>query len=476
MTEDEYEECLLDAGIHCSLCDATTSDKCNNKLFPEDRQKCHKCTGLGCESTSTEISSYCDVANDECISFNNFGLKKRCLNDLSENEVLFCQNNPTRCSICSGNDCNSVAQTFPKYSCRLCDSSSNKLCISQPKNVTVTKTSCQDGCVSYTKQSTNGRLTTSRGCLETLTETEQNRCTSDYDSTTSVCRKCLGDDCNGDIFPETRLLCYVCNTPPCQYNLNPKLEYSEYYDPNDRCVAIIKNENVTKLAFKSSLTAAEITSCDSDPTCVLSICDGDRCNDPRSFVQTISCVKCDTNTDRECTTQPEGKYAVPCNTDSYYPPLCYQKLKGTKVLRGCFNDLPVNEVADCINDPSKCELCDAKSGCNNQIYPANRLYCHQCSSKTKEDCREVITNLEPEMCVDYDPNNKCYALKHNDGEFVRTCGSNKNQVCANTASCEECNTKGCNTARINAGNNESLSTFALLFALLSLMPVYRMCQ
>lgn len=388
--------------------------------------------------------------------------------------MQFCQNNPTRCTICSASDCNAVAQAFPKYSCRSCDSSTNKLCISQPKNATLTKVACQDGCVSYTKINPNGKITIQRGCLEALATIQQNQCSQDYDTITSVCRRCLGDDCNSEIFPAARLLCYVCNSPPCQYNLNPTLEYSDYYDPNDRCVAIIKNENITKLTFQSLLTAAEITSCDMDPTCILSLCEGDRCNDPRSFIKTISCVKCDTANDKECTTNPQIKYAVPCATDSVYPPLCYQRLDGPKVLRGCFNDLTSDGVTECVNDPSKCELCDSKSGCNNAIYPAGRLYCHQCTSKTKENCREAITQLEPEMCVDFDANNKCFALRKNDGEFVRTCSANKAQICANTAECVECSAKGCNSARINAGNNHSVSALSMLFAMLSLVSVYRM--
>lgn len=106
---------------------------------------------------------------------------------------------------------------------------------------------------------------------------------------------------------------------------------------------------------------------------------------------------------------------------------------GTRTLRGCVDEMDENQSLSCGNE-TNCEICHAFSGnvgCNSnvseskistqrsnlkcrlwlQVYPQNRLTCHQCSDTLNSNSNCTAVDVNPKACRTYNDFDRCYIRK-----------------------------------------------------------------
>lgn len=125
-------------------------------------------------------------------------------------------------------------------------------------------------------------------------------------------------------------------------------------------------------------------------------CVGNNCNLKARFQ---SCFACNSDTDLNCVSLKDPlpnricrSYADECKTVT---------LLGGRTERGCANELIVTGEAlsyEC-----------AELNCNANLFPTNRLSCHQCSGpECSADLTSNTTFLE--TCRNYDINDQCFSF------------------------------------------------------------------
>lgn len=133
-------------------------------------------------------------------------------------------------------------------------------------------------------------------------------------------------------------------------------------------------------------------------------CVGNNCNLKASFQ---SCHTCDSDTNINCVTLKE---ALPTKVCRNYADECATvTLLGGRTERGCTSEIPV--IGDAVAD--QCP----DSDCNANIFPPNRISCHQCSGS---QCSGDLTTTTEfvEMCQNFVANDQCFSFV--DGECSRS--------------------------------------------------------
>lgn len=204
----------------CGLCD---SDLCNSRIYPEDRQQCHKCTTcdyiennsvLGiCENYQEIDSCYVvvdQVANPETSTIDIVSYRG-CTSTEDEGNA-YCLSHPEKCVYCTGPGCNNQpSYTDSKLTCYKCDGSLDNNCpFSQDGQESKlcdynTFLGAREQCYTYTKP--NGMIV--RGCLKELTANDEIRLKCE--SNDETCKVCAGEDCNKDTTVEDYGTCVLCD-------------------------------------------------------------------------------------------------------------------------------------------------------------------------------------------------------------------------------------------------------------------------
>lgn len=316
----------------------------------------------------------------------------------------------------------------------------------------------------------DGSQVIQRMCYESLSTSQKETCDPSFDSTTNICRKCLGDDCNAERVPETWLSCYTCAADDsCEDRMYAKSNLCKSYHPIEQCIAMIKEGKLHRLGCYSELSESEISDCVQSTTCTFSMCDTNDCNSPDFFQQPISCVQCHSSNDRECTTNPQSLAATPCRSGSSVD-FCYAQVDGTHVNRGCLMDLNQTNQVSCSQEKN-CMVCRDTQGCNCQIFPENRRFCHQCDSRTKVDCANEIT-VSPSICENYYEDTKCFHVVQNDGVIIRACSNGRDGICSGAKKCEACDGDGCNSKLIFNGASRQTVTGLILSILIVVVNMF----
>lgn len=131
-------------------------------------------------------------------------------------------------------------------------------------------------------------------------------------------------------------------------------------------------------------------------------CNGNNCNLKAKFQ---SCHTCNSDTNLNCVSLKETP--LPTATCRNYADECKTvTLIGGRTERGCASQLLVTGEAmtyEC-----------AEENCNTNLFPPNRISCHQCSGP---QCSGDLTSNTAfvEVCRNFDVNDQCFSFV--DGEY-----------------------------------------------------------
>ncbi|KAL9919499.1 uncharacterized protein ACN427_001451 [Glossina fuscipes fuscipes] len=471
-------------------CRACLNDRCNVDELPEERHSCYTCE----EDCENPIPKRCPLVgeNDSCFTeFNEINeiSQMGCLSSL-HNQELEDIIKTRRVLICSGDDCNSLESVPAAQSCAICKSSDDEACAVKPQDIG-TFTDCKSlpytNC--YSKLNEDG--VTERGCLFTLPEDDFVSCVL---NTNENCEICTGDNCNREIFPPDRLMCYACSSdedPACE-SFPMTARPCPIVNETESCVTALSN-NITVRDCKSyvycdstdpktcrSCFATKCNSidlfnkiddglhgvwqelplrchtCEGDE-CLHSLgpayncsvrnihqdcmtvfdllgnvqrrgcsddvedyedlfcrlnpdlcfkCKSNECNMVWTTDAYVKCVFCNSETDASCTMNPESTEfeSRKCHKE------CMVVMNDNQIIRSCLDDKEILHQQACrLSENNKdCAAC-ANDGCNNFVFPSDRLKCYMCDDSTP--C--PLTSSK--YCEIYDDNDSCFA-KFNDGK------------------------------------------------------------
>jgi len=158
-------------------------------------------------------------------------------------------------------------------------------------------------------------------------------------------------------------------------------------------------------------------------------------------IKAESCVECSSERDIKCAIGPAIIEPTECSRVSTE---CYTRVVGSHVLRGCADQLDQHVRENCTAEQT-CAFCsnlNGARGCNNGVFPAHRLACHQCKGNLNSTCSEQFVTQNPDVCPLYNSTDSCY-IRRTDKEVQRGCLSSDNN-CQNTTQCYTCTGHGCN--------------------------------
>lgn len=152
-------------------------------------------------------------------------------------------------------------------------------------------------------------------------------------------------------------------------------------------------------------------------------------------IDAIKCFHCDSSVNENCAIL-KGNNASIESTECLEN--CSVWIDGTRTVRGCESDKPPNI--------GLFENCHSEDGCNDKIFPEERMKCIKCSENDKNCFYPTAELLYP--CRNYQPNDVCYTVILNNYEAVRGCLSDQDEgvnVCHSFKDeCIKCNEQFCN--------------------------------
>jgi hypothetical protein len=141
LSADEKTACGSKSPNQTSFqCDVCGTGSCNSKFFPKNRLSCFHCDEAPCNTQATVKASICPFYRDDdkCVMFHNNGTIQSltCLSSLNDTDNYLCTTEELfdgrSCVGCNGTNCNDPAMYQITASCVQCDSSTNKLCSTNP--------------------------------------------------------------------------------------------------------------------------------------------------------------------------------------------------------------------------------------------------------------------------------------------------------------------------------------------------------
>jgi len=182
-----------------------------------------------------------------------------------------------------------------------------------------------------------------------------------------------------------------------------------------------------------------------------------------AFSAADSCVVCNSAQDPTCVTAP---WLIPAQTCAAR---CYSRIVDGHTLRGCSDQFDDRVLTNCTID-SNCELCNSLDGgsCNNLVFPAHRVQCHQCVGSLTSNCSATVTS-NPQPCALWANEDSCY-IRRTENTIERGCLSSSGNRCQNISHCLICNGHGCNSFNASDVNvplaPSSASIFQPIFSIL----------
>ncbi|XP_049300015.1 proprotein convertase subtilisin/kexin type 5-like [Anopheles funestus] len=420
-----------------SSCVTCSDSGCNTDRLLQCVQ-CKKSDNIECIDliiSSTLKPSFCPSFLPEARCFSRIvedDLERGCS---SESAGICVGNN--RCLSCAADGCNVESETYLNNvaKCFRCTSNNgdNEAC----DEVYLGSEECdqlEDTCFMRVQ----GDIL-ERNCLSTLVEEDQQKC---RDGEYNSCYSCSGFGCN----QHPRLKCYRCSSlldPRCANPEENDLGYifCDSFLPDDRCYTRIVDQHVER-GCEVDLNNHDEDVCAGDPICFA--CHSSGCNDvdENTLKNMAKCISCSTERDgEEC-----DKAAMEAEQCDHFEDVCFTRVLGNNLQRGCLLTLEENEQTKCRDESNKeCITCQSPS-CNNQPW----LKCLSCKKSNNPVCSDPASvSQEHELasfCTKYDEKAACYA-RITEEDLVRGCSmelSNPNEVCADTVACEICTTDKCN--------------------------------
>lgn len=200
LTPDLVNECQKSAN-NCEICSSDEQQACNNRDL-----SLHKC--IECDSNTNpeccdqpevlQAGKICslrkNVKNGCYLKIINDTYERGCIQDLSMPNKKLCLNQSDQtCKICVGKNCNEKRNY---QSCYVCNSKHDENCI---EITNATKSIVCDDYSSYCLTGVDEFGNTHRGC--------SSRSSHDFIHGLEICTE---SNCNDQVFPNERLLCYQC--------------------------------------------------------------------------------------------------------------------------------------------------------------------------------------------------------------------------------------------------------------------------
>ncbi|XP_055701249.1 uncharacterized protein LOC129800686 [Phlebotomus papatasi] len=247
-----------------------------------------------------------------------------------------------------------------------------------------------------------------------------------------------------------KISCETCNGLSCLITRGRALK--ECPSESDSCISVFCNSMILARGC-SSLT--DTPQC--GPTAELTAikCSEERCElpssskkaDPGVSIRASSCVQCNQGQNRDCSVNALTLASTICAAGETE---CYTKMDNGRITRGCLNQLSEGEQLYCKNEEfgENCVTC-SQSGCNRDIFPANRLKCHQCDSQTDPSCNTAKSTRTATYCEDHSAENQCLTIISADKRVRRMCTTTPAANCNGAISCSRCYTNGCNNEAVS---------------------------
>ncbi|XP_055375858.1 uncharacterized protein LOC129608399, partial [Condylostylus longicornis] len=179
--------------------------------------------------------------------------------------------------------------------------------------------------------------------------------------------------------------------------------------------------------------------CINGSTCIL--CNTEKNCNHKVWPQCYSCIS--DSKDLNCVqwySQNEINKEI-CNTET---DKCLIQINSeSKTERKC---IP-NDYKCKASNPDLCYIC-SENLCNQNIFPKDRLHCHQCSSNSEENNCDILQEIDKmKPCLLYKKNDKCFL--YSEGGMKRGCISDikEYEKCKESPdTCRICNNEnGCNS-------------------------------
>lgn len=453
----EVVMCHMDEQRFCKLC---MGNDCNQKPAPQTCYICSSANDSNCVgNANASMAAECLNYVDECItlidSMDNDAVVRNCLRNVYMDDT-FCRNNPSMCSTCEGDNCNSQP-VIDNQTCYTCDSALDPNCHSNLGNDMITKCSLSAnnlGCYHSIDESGKSWSPTNfdfffnfsqfsidfvsgssvrRGCLSDLSPVEYTECNSNPKS----CKTCHGLNCNN---LNAIQKCYQCNSTEdvdC-------IRAVGWFTPvtcqtyGDQCYVHVANDVVTRGCLLESKNVKLKAECNDPDMCEK--CTGKAgCND--KIVGGEFCMTCDSNADANCRKNLTIALRTQCSL-AVKPMGCYRwEDEGDSVKRGCVSDIRPDERQMCRKQGNTCKTCFGDD-CNKRI---SFRTCHVCNSTTSKSCIRGPSQFPVVMCHDY--LDECFTHVRND-VVTRGClrqTPNLIKDCDDEDLCVKCTDKaGCN--------------------------------
>lgn len=294
---------------------------------------------------------------------------------------------------------------------------------------------CAAGVTSCFLRITDGKI--DRGCLVAANEAQ---CPLEEGSS---CIRCTGEECN----KQPWLQCHKCATTDatCSDAKTGAGTFCTNFKTANKCYERFSAGKVER-GCESDVTPVTNNACQDNEQC--KTCAVNDCNKEagREF-QVTKCVQCVSSNDDTGTCLDGTLAAAVCATPS--DGKCYSKiLEDLSLKRGCHSDLSSAEVTACTG--TTCKICSEADGCNNGIFPDNRLQCHQCKKSDDATCANDLGAgvTKSGICKRYKADDKCYLRVNADSTFERGCQSDLGEananVCNALSDCLVCDGNNCN--------------------------------
>lgn len=419
-----------DSEESCQTCAIENGQACNKALFPADRIKC---------VVGAAADQYCPNPADNCVQIANnaAAITRKCQSSMTAAEVTFCEANSNKCYSCWGNNCNQQAVAFNYLECFSCQSTTDGHCTTNPTAITTV-----DHCTTCATLFTSSTNTLKRGCLASLSATEQAQCTAGSTS----CSTCTTNRCNRAVYPQDRLSCYACAQGECHSHDAIGVEYCpNYRQQGESCVTRLDSTGrVSWMGCLSSLSTSDTTTCNANAN-LCRKCSTANCNEPSKVLASGSCVQCDSSIEGSCVGRASALDAEPCNNPTNTQ--CYTMMTAGKIVRGCVSDLIATDQTKC-RLGQDCHQCDATTQkCNTDIYPSTRLACYKCLTPPCNNHEAVSLDY----CQAYVSDERCVTIMDQSTGRPTRMGcksaltSSEQTTCSSSsANCKQCTVSGCN--------------------------------
>ncbi|XP_036330873.1 uncharacterized protein LOC118742712 [Rhagoletis pomonella] len=448
-------EIQCDANSNSRTCRTCEDNNCNDYefvdvaignpgYFQDLPLNCYHCNGTEECSESLGKIRKCENNNlQTCTTVFNSTSGLVIARGCSDAQEEACADDSNSCYGCKSNGCNLATSEADYIDCIFCDAQEDETCLTNVNGIRRTR-KCYTSCITALYNRTDDASPVReliRTCLDDMDLDDREICAAGNDAS---CKACSSESCNTDDVG-TRISCYQCVDDECQ---DPQPKTCRAVSENDRCfVQYDETGSIVELGCQSKYDPAEVKQL--IVTQRLWVCDGENCNTIDASPSSQACAICSSATDSACAIAPsEVTSATTCAKLPYTQ--CYSRLLDSgHTERGCLSSIEGEDFYECLlsTNSTKCLAC-VGANCNKEIYPANRLSCHQCNSTATATCDN--TPAASGICLKYSSSEQCVATLDENENTIRGCSS---QVSCASGTCQTCQDSDCNTSNLKRKND-----------------------